>query len=269
MSSTASPWFIRSGKKVQGPFSVEQLKGLKERGRLTEAHELSQDRVKWVPAADAPPFRVATAPAGRGAAAAASGDGIAWFHAIGSEQVGPHSTEQLRQLIRSGTLSPQTLVWNDSIAWTAAENLPEFSGLAAAAAAAHLGSGGAVHIPPAPIVIAGLPGIPRTAESVAILSLFTLGYYLYIWYFATRRELTAAGARIPPAWQLLIPLWGVYWVWTWAAGIGQLSKGRVSGAVLFVTWLVQLLLFAPTAGIASAIWAGWVQGRMNAAFRSS
>src|SRR5438270_1005387 len=44
-------FFVRSRGKVLGPFDLEQLKALRNRGQLRRFHEVSQDRQSWVPAA--------------------------------------------------------------------------------------------------------------------------------------------------------------------------------------------------------------------------
>lgn len=274
MSASGSPWFVRSGKRVQGPFSTEQLQSLKTRGRLTDAHELSQDRVTWRTMSELAIFQDHTAggdfgyalqpDAGAGTAAGQRGDGAAWFYAAGQEQRGPVDTLQLQQMLRTQEISPTTLVWKDGFAtWVPARDVPEFAGVQPlTGSGAQPGS----QTPPAQTFSSpGMEGVPRTAASVAILSFFTLGFYLFVWYFATRKELVAQGARIPPAWQLLIPFWNLYWFWMWCAGVSNATQGRIAAPLLYITWLLEVLMFVPTVGIATAAWAGWVQSQLNAA----
>src|SRR5438270_13529204 len=44
-------WYMRTRGRVLGPFSWSQLESLRDRGQLSQFHELSQDRQVWVNAA--------------------------------------------------------------------------------------------------------------------------------------------------------------------------------------------------------------------------
>jgi hypothetical protein len=60
-----------------------------------------------------------------------------WYFTRGGEQVGPHSTEQLRQFLVAGQLNAGNVVWKDGMPqWVALGSLPEFADLAPAQAAA-------------------------------------------------------------------------------------------------------------------------------------
>jgi hypothetical protein len=45
-----SRWYLRVRGKIHGPFTLEGLKNLRDRGQLGAAHEVSQDRRSWAPA---------------------------------------------------------------------------------------------------------------------------------------------------------------------------------------------------------------------------
>jgi uncharacterized RDD family membrane protein YckC len=38
---------------------------------------------------------------------------MSWYYAIGSQSIGPFTPEQMKELIRQGTISPDTLVWRE------------------------------------------------------------------------------------------------------------------------------------------------------------
>ena len=60
-----------------------------------------------------------------------------WFVAIGGQQAGPFTGQQLPLLVQNGQLTPQTLVWRQGLAqWAAAQTLPELAPLFAPPAGA-------------------------------------------------------------------------------------------------------------------------------------
>ena len=48
------PSYIRLKGKVWGPFSIDQLKAMQAQGRLSSFHEVSSDRLVWIPVAEVP-----------------------------------------------------------------------------------------------------------------------------------------------------------------------------------------------------------------------
>ncbi len=52
-----------------------------------------------------------------------------WFYGAAGTQAGPHSEEEIRNLISSGTISRETLVWHQGMNdWTAAGKIQQFFG---------------------------------------------------------------------------------------------------------------------------------------------
>ena len=87
----------------------------------------------------------------------------------------------------------------------------------------------------------------RNPIVVLILSVVTLGIYAIVWYVVTKREMNRLGARVPTAWLIIIPLINIYWMWKFSEGVGNVTKGRMSGAVAFL-----LLFFLSVIGMAIA-----------------
>jgi hypothetical protein len=55
---------------------------------------------------------------------------VQFFVAVGGAQSGPYGMDVLRQMVRHGTLTPDTLVWKQGMAaWTKASQVPETAGL--------------------------------------------------------------------------------------------------------------------------------------------
>lgn len=96
----------------------------------------------------------------------------------------------------------------------------------------------------------------RSVAGVIILSLFTFGIYALIWHVKTKNEMVNAGADIPTAWLLIVPIANLYWIWKWCGGIELISREKMTAPVAF---LLHALL--PLIGMAI------LQDTMNRAVR--
>jgi hypothetical protein len=124
--------YIRVRGRVSGPFSLQQLKTLRDRGQFRRFHEISPDRQQWSPAAGladlfAPEAAGASAPLTfpeleepavshsneRGKPRSAP---VQWHYvdASGNPQ-GPVPQDQLLTLWQQRLLSADTLVWHDGM----------------------------------------------------------------------------------------------------------------------------------------------------------
>jgi hypothetical protein len=91
---------------------------------------------------------------------------------------------------------------------------------------------------------------------VFFLPFVTFGIYSLYWLVRTKTELNDAGARIPTAFLLIIPLANLYWLWKFGEGVDYVTDRRMSTGVVFL-----LILFLDIIG--SAI----VQSQLNAVER--
>lgn len=95
----------------------------------------------------------------------------------------------------------------------------------------------------------------RNVALVILFTLITFGIYGIYWLVSTTLELKELGAKnTPNPWillALLVPFVNffviLYYYWQYSQSIEEVSKGTVTGWVLFILWIV----FAP----ASIIWA--------------
>ena len=115
-------YFVRIRGKIMGPFSLDQLVSLKNRGRLHDEHEVSTDRSTWVPATRIEGlFEQKTADAVTASDQdpkgddTASGGATSWYYTIDDVQKGPVSFSKLKKLCRNGTISDDDLVWNEGL----------------------------------------------------------------------------------------------------------------------------------------------------------
>lgn len=133
-------YYIRLRGKVLGPFTLTQLRSLRDQRKLSPFHEVSEDRISWVAASSMPdlfgtPAGVQTAiqvsesdpPAGPGPRGAAGG--AAWYYL--DEQAksqGPCTAREVAALYDSGSIAPDTRVWHDGMPeWIALADCDELA----------------------------------------------------------------------------------------------------------------------------------------------
>jgi hypothetical protein len=78
----------------------------------------------------------------------------------------------------------------------------------------------------------------RSPAAVFFLSLITFGIYSIVWQVKTKNELNKLGAEIPTAWLLIVPLANLYWIWKYAEGVEQVSKGKVTAVLTLILLLL-------------------------------
>jgi hypothetical protein len=132
--------YIRLRGKVMGPYDMEKLQSLARRGQLSRMHELSQDATNWVRAStypelfvseNKPPAVVTRSASGEVREALPGGGQVLpapgrhwWYRKSGSE-VGPVDQAALQQVLASGILSADDVVWADGMSqWVPARQVP-------------------------------------------------------------------------------------------------------------------------------------------------
>ncbi|MBI5501515.1 MAG: zinc-ribbon domain-containing protein [Deltaproteobacteria bacterium] len=110
-----------------------------------------------VPSAAAAPAAAAPAPAG-------GEEEAVWFVAVGEEQQGPYTTQQIREYIQTDQLDPESFMWKEGMEdWLPVQQVPDFADAVPA--------GGAP--PAAPSPPAGSPFGGPTADEVTVASPFS------------------------------------------------------------------------------------------------
>jgi len=144
MFEEGTTYYIRVRGRVQGPFDLEQLKRLRQRGQFSRAHEVSADQTSWqsasiLDAVFAAPKRAAPAKAEPvveeftdvveavpSAPIPSSPTKPQWHYTVGEEQYGPITLLELRKLVASGEVLGTDLVWREGMPdWTAAGDVSE------------------------------------------------------------------------------------------------------------------------------------------------
>src|SRR5262245_21045847 len=132
MSEGSDGWFVRARGRILGPFTLSQLSSLRDRGQLSQFHEVSPDRRSWIRAAGVPEL-FGKAGGGWGAFAQPSGvdaggysfavdpgaspgpiasaSAPSWFFARGGTHHGPLDLADLQRMADTGEIGPGTLVW--------------------------------------------------------------------------------------------------------------------------------------------------------------
>lgn len=82
----------------------------------------------------------------------------------------------------------------------------------------------------------------RSVASVIILTLVTFGIYGLVWMVKTKNEMVKAGADIPTAWLLIVPIASIYWMWKFAGGVEHVTQGKQSQAISFIMMFVLGLI---------------------------
>lgn len=74
----------------------------------------------------------------------------------------------------------------------------------------------------------------QSVASVIILSIVTFGIYLIYWFVKTKGNMVKAGADIPTAWLMIVPIASIYWMWKWAGGVEHVTAGKYSQVIAFI-----------------------------------
>ncbi len=82
----------------------------------------------------------------------------------------------------------------------------------------------------------------RSVAAVIILSIITFGIYALVWMVKTKGEMVKAGADIPTAWLLIVPIASIYWMWKWAGGVEHVTGGKFSQVIAFILLFVLGLI---------------------------
>ena len=82
----------------------------------------------------------------------------------------------------------------------------------------------------------------RSVAAVIILSIITFGIYALVWFVKTKGEMVRAGADIPTAWLLIVPIASIYWMWKWAGGVEHVTAGKHSQVIAFILVFVLGLI---------------------------
>jgi len=130
-------WYIRIQGRVNGPYDLQHLRGLVQRGRLSRVHEVSPDGKAWSSAATLTELFES-----RRRPAAAVDDGPVlpgdafvatvvedWYFTLDGTQQGPISAADLRQRLASRQIPVDTPVWRAGLPeWLPARQVPELGG---------------------------------------------------------------------------------------------------------------------------------------------
>ncbi len=80
----------------------------------------------------------------------------------------------------------------------------------------------------------------RSIPMVIILTIVTFFIiYPIIWLVKTKGEMVRAGADIPTAWLLIVPIANIYWLWKWSGGVEHVTRGKQTQVLAFILyWLL-------------------------------
>jgi len=121
------PLYVRIRGRVQGPFDEERLRSLIKRGQLAQFHEVSTDGVTWKKAGDVISHLFMTGPdPDPDPGPDPDPDDDQWYYGLGDKQLGPETFTHLVELVRSGTLTDEDLVWKEGMPdWVNVSEVPD------------------------------------------------------------------------------------------------------------------------------------------------
>ncbi len=127
-------YHIRIRGSVLGPFRLERLQAMIQRGQLTRLHEVSNDGGEWRAAGDFPelfPPPPASSPAAGSepqmtqvsplvvestTATRSEPSAVQWFYELNGKENGPAPLSELTQFIATGAVGPDNCVWREGMA---------------------------------------------------------------------------------------------------------------------------------------------------------
>jgi hypothetical protein len=132
--------YVRIRGRVLGPYDKEKMQSLARRGQLSRMHELSTDATNWVRASAYPELFVSEEPPPAAVAPNRSGEarvsdkdeGLpprtsnrSWWYGKNGSEFGPVDQATLQQMLASGNLGPDDVVWTDGMnQWGSARQTP-------------------------------------------------------------------------------------------------------------------------------------------------
>lgn len=139
-------FYVRTRGRILGPFNIEQLKQLRNRGQFGRSHEISQDRQTWQSANSIEHLLLDT-PQTKSSRPSSSDNeesnspprtlSANWYYSAAGEQCGPVTILDIRNLIANRQLVAEDLVWKEGMSdWTPIRDVPELKVEAAAYTAA-------------------------------------------------------------------------------------------------------------------------------------
>jgi hypothetical protein len=79
----------------------------------------------------------------------------------------------------------------------------------------------------------------RSIAAPLLLPLVTFGIYALVWSVKTKDEMNRAGASIPTAWLLILPIANIVWLWKYSVGVEVFTRRGMGRHAAF--WLMLLL----------------------------
>ena len=133
-------YYVRIRGRVSGPFEVDQLKSMIQRGRFSRAHEVSDDGTDWRAAANEETLFPNATPKSQQSHAtpkeevnlqpvAAPPKTVEWHYSMNGEQLGPTSLANLQSLLAQGSLNENSKVWTNGMGdWRPIKEVPDLAG---------------------------------------------------------------------------------------------------------------------------------------------
>jgi len=121
-SVKAAHLYVQLQGKTRGPYGLDRVRSMVQRGRLGPTDQVSHDRLTWVHAGSV----AALFPEGFGDSGPYSNQEAHWYYSQDGEQHGPVPLSTLQQFAATGQLTRRASVWKQGTpTWLPAEQVPE------------------------------------------------------------------------------------------------------------------------------------------------
>ncbi len=74
----------------------------------------------------------------------------------------------------------------------------------------------------------------RNPLLVILFTFITFGIYGLVWTVMTKCEMNTAGAKIPTAWLIIVPLVNLWWLWKYSEGVEFVTRKNLSAPIAFI-----------------------------------
>ena len=138
MSESNQSLYVKMRGRVLGPFDPNRLQQMAKMGQLSRTHMLSEDGDNWRRAGEYPELFISDANQVEPTSAPAAEELVTterpsanWHYSLGDQPIGPVTLTDLRNLVTSGQLGPNELVWKESMDdWVSIQSIPELAAIA-------------------------------------------------------------------------------------------------------------------------------------------
>ena len=78
----------------------------------------------------------------------------------------------------------------------------------------------------------------RSLVFVFVMTLITIGFYAFYWFYKTKEEINSLGASIPTFWLMIIPIANLYWMYKYCEGFSDYVAKDDNKILWFLLYII-------------------------------